>query len=175
MKIIVFVLGILTCLLVASVTISGQGVPLTVSISLEKSTNSQDADTAPGPIIPVGDPVTWTYEVTNTGQAYLYNVELYDDELGFLYEFLALGPGDTGTIIAQSQATAGQYENTGTVVAYGDIDGDQIGDVRVEASDDSHYFGGDPGSEPTIPLLPTAAIPIATATITIITKKRRKK
>ena len=157
-----------------SATISGQGLPLTTSISIEKSTNSQDADTAPGPTIPVGDPVTWTYEVTNTGQSYLHDVYLSDDKLGVLYIFDSIGPGDTETIIVQAQATAGQYENTATASGYGDVDGDGTGDVYVEDSDKSHYFGGDPGTPPTIPILPTAAIPVAFTAVTILAVRRKK-
>ena len=36
-------------------------------IDVEKATNGKDADVPPGPFIPVGDTVTWTYRVTNTG------------------------------------------------------------------------------------------------------------
>ena len=36
-------------------------------IDIVKSTNGTDANAAPGPLVPVGDPVTWTYVVTNTG------------------------------------------------------------------------------------------------------------
>jgi len=35
------------------------------SIDIEKATNGEDADNPTGPLIPVGDTVTWTYVVTN--------------------------------------------------------------------------------------------------------------
>lgn len=34
-------------------------------IDIEKDTNGEDADNPPGPSILVGDPITWTYVVTN--------------------------------------------------------------------------------------------------------------
>ena len=49
------------------------------SIEIEKSTNGDDADTAPGPFIPVGDPVPWTYAVTNTGNDTLTSIVVSDN------------------------------------------------------------------------------------------------
>ncbi len=43
-------------------------------IHLEKLTNDEDADEAPGPFISPGEDVTWTYRVTNTGNSDLTNV-----------------------------------------------------------------------------------------------------
>ncbi len=40
-------------------------------IDIEKATNGADADAPPGPFIPVGDAVNWTYVVTNTGNVAL--------------------------------------------------------------------------------------------------------
>ena len=48
-------------------------------IDLVKQTNGVDAETAPGPFIPVGGPVTWTYLVTNTGGLVLNNIVVIDD------------------------------------------------------------------------------------------------
>jgi len=48
-------------------------------IHLEKSTNGDDADAAPGPAIRVGEPVSWTYTVYNTGNAALTGVAVTDD------------------------------------------------------------------------------------------------
>ena len=54
----------------ASSAPAGSGEAQTGShIDVEKATNGQDADQAPGPEIPVGDPVTWTYGVTNVAGA----------------------------------------------------------------------------------------------------------
>ena len=47
-------------------------------IELKKFTNGNDADAAPGPFIPVGAPITWTYRVTNTGNGVLTSVVVRD-------------------------------------------------------------------------------------------------
>ena len=49
------------------------------AIDIEKSTNGVDADTAPGPLVPVGNTVTWTYLVTNTGNDTLSGVAVTDN------------------------------------------------------------------------------------------------
>ena len=51
-------------------------------IEIEKSTNGADADNAPGPLIAVGDPVTWTYVVTNPGNVPIADVAVTDDQAG---------------------------------------------------------------------------------------------
>src|SRR5262249_32603181 len=51
-------------------------------IDIEKDTNGESAELAPGPFIPVGGPVTWTYVVTNTGNSPLANVVVTDDQIG---------------------------------------------------------------------------------------------
>ncbi len=50
-------------------------------VNIEKDTNGVDADTPPeGPFIPVGDPVRWTYIVTNTGNIPLTGIDVADDQ-----------------------------------------------------------------------------------------------
>ncbi len=56
--------------------------PGTPSIDVEKYVNGHDADTPPGPTFTVGDTVTFTYVVTNTGNTPLSNVEVIDSTLG---------------------------------------------------------------------------------------------
>lgn len=50
------------------------------SVDIEKHTNGEDADIPTGPQIPVGNPVTWEYFVTNTGSMTLTNVTVEDDQ-----------------------------------------------------------------------------------------------
>ena len=105
-------------------------------IDIEKATNGFDADQPTGPRIPVGDPITWTYEVTNTGTENLRGVTVTDDVLGAIScPADVLLVGDSMTCTATGVAAAGQYANIGTVVGL---------DPRVTDSDPSHYFGEEP-------------------------------
>ena len=109
-------------------------------IDLEKLTNDEDADEAPGPFIPVGEAVNWTYRVTNTGNVILSNIQVVDTR---------------GVTVACAQATLGpglSMDCTGTGVAepdqYTNLAGAQgetpLGNL-VQDVDPSHYFGAEPG------------------------------
>jgi uncharacterized repeat protein (TIGR01451 family) len=114
-------------------------VGVSPGIDVEKSTNGLDADLAPGPFIPVGDPVNWTYVITNTGDTNLVNVVLDDDQLGTIdCDIPLLVPNDTATCNASGTAQPGLYENVATATGT-----DTLGQV-VQDSDPSHYFGEDP-------------------------------
>ena len=109
-------------------------------IDIEKATNGVDADLPPGPFIPVGGTVTWTYVVTNTGDAVLNGVAVTDSVLGPITCPAALNPLDPDesvTCTATGTAAAGQYENTGSVVGTSPTG-------PVQDSDASHYFGEAP-------------------------------
>ena len=118
-------------------------------IDIEKATNGVDADSPTGPVVPVGDPVTWTYVVTNTGAGPLASVVVEDDNGtpgntadDFNPTFLGgdtnsnnlLDPTETWTYEASGTAVAGQYTNLGTVTA------DDSG-TPVTASDPSNHLG----------------------------------
>jgi uncharacterized repeat protein (TIGR01451 family) len=106
-------------------------------ITIEKATNGQDADSAPGPTIVAGATVTWTYAVTNTGNVTLTNITVTDSDLGAVGTIASLAPGASQTLTKTGTAIAGQYANTGTAtVGYGG--------TPYSDSDDSHYFGGNP-------------------------------
>jgi len=113
----------------------------TPAITLEKSTNGQDADTAPGPTILFGDPVSWAYLVTNTGNVDLDPVTVTDDQgVTVSCPQTTLAPAASMTCTASGTAVAGQYTNLGT--ATGTPPG---GLANVQATDPSNYFGEAPG------------------------------
>ncbi len=115
---------------------------LAAGIDIEKATNGEDADTAPGPYIPVGDAVTWTYVVTNTGNVTLTDVAVSDDQLGAVScPKTTLAASESMTCTASGTAVAGQYANIGTAT------GTTPAQTTVTDSDPSHYFGSAPAIE----------------------------
>ncbi len=105
-------------------------------IQLETRTNGQDADTPPGPALIVGDPVSWTYQVSNTSGRDLLNVSVTDDQGMVVTCPATLVPaGESITCTASGTVLAGQYANVGTATAE-TPDGTPVSD-----SDPSHYFG----------------------------------
>jgi hypothetical protein len=108
------------------------------SITIEKATNGEDADTPTGPSISVGDPVNWTYLVTNTSNVELTNVTVVDDQgVTVSCPETTLAAGATMTCTATGVAVAGQYANVGTVTGLDPLE------TELTASDPSHYFGID--------------------------------
>jgi serine protease AprX len=111
------------------------------AIDIEKSTNGEDADTPIGPIINVGDPVTWTYTIANTGFFPLSDVAVTDDQ-GVTPAYVSgdtngdniLQTYETWVFEASGTAVEGQYANTGTVSA-------NHNSTPVSDDDTSHYFG----------------------------------
>ena len=120
------------------------------AIDIEKFTNGVQADTAGGadvPIITPGNTVTWTYEVTNTGQAQIVNVRVTDDRLGTVTQIInrtggnddnLLDPGETWVYQATGTAVEGSYENKATVVGLTAV-AQQVMDMDL-----SHYVGAAP-------------------------------
>ena len=121
-------------------------------IHVEKFVNGNDADTAPGIELAVGDPITWTYEVTNPGNILIRSVTLVDDQ-GLVPIFvdgddadLALEPGETWTYEATSAAAPGSHVNIATVSGLDMLEG------PVMHTDPANYFTGEvaPGETATI-------------------------
>jgi hypothetical protein len=123
-------------------------------LTIEKLTNGDDADFAPGPTVAIGSAVNWTYIVTNVGTVDLTEVAVEDDQ-GVVVSCSAttLAPQASMTCTGSGVAVAGQYANVGTATATwnamtpaGPVTG------PAEASDPSHYFGGDEEEGPKVTL-----------------------
>ena len=106
------------------------------AIDIEKSTNGEDADTEPGPILPVNAPLLWEFRVSNSGDVPLFEVTVSDDQgVPVLCPKGTLAPGEMMSCFGEGSATAGQYSNLGT--ASGRSAGGQV----ASDSDPSHYLG----------------------------------
>ncbi|MDJ0658451.1 MAG: SdrD B-like domain-containing protein [Crocosphaera sp.] len=119
-------------------------------IDIEKATNGQDADNPTGPEIPVGGTATFTYEVTNTGDIALDNVEVIDDNGtpddtsdDFTPDFVGgdtdgdgqLDVGEVWRYEATRTVTEGQYTNEAMVT------GHAPNGTIVMDMDTSNHFG----------------------------------
>jgi hypothetical protein len=110
--------------------------PTGPGIEITKLTNGEDANTAPGPSIPVGGAVIWEYIVRNTGDTVLTDIEVEDDQgVEVRCPKATLSKGESMTCSGRGTAVACQYSNLGTVTAR-TPDGDPVSD-----DDPSHYFG----------------------------------
>ncbi|WP_048144544.1 vWA domain-containing protein [Methanothrix harundinacea] len=105
-----------------------------LSIDIEKSTNGEDADSAPGPILNLSDNVTWTYVVNNTGNVNLTDVYVVDDIIGLIVGPITLGAGENQTFNRTGTAVLGQYQNN--VISNGTYNGTEVNDTDL-----SHYLG----------------------------------
>ncbi|HVE65177.1 MAG TPA: hypothetical protein VNC59_01245 [Thermoanaerobaculia bacterium] len=142
------------------------------AIQVVKRTNGTDNNSPPGPSVPIGSTVTFTYVVTNPGNAPLSNVVVVDDNgtpANVADDFNATFTGgdtnanslldttETWTFTASRIATAGQHTNT--AMASG-----SAGGLTVTDTDLDHHLGVIP---PTATPTPTSTrTPTATATRT---------
>jgi uncharacterized repeat protein (TIGR01451 family) len=113
----------------------------TAGLSLDKTTNGDDGIT-----LAVGDAVTWSYKVTNTGNVTVTDITVTDSDpaIGQVGTIASLAPGETRILTASGTAAAGNYSNTGTVSGQPvGSDNSAIGDA-ISASDGSSYFGSGP-------------------------------
>jgi uncharacterized repeat protein (TIGR01451 family) len=136
--------------------LSVQSATAAPGIQIVKFVNGQDANSPPGPQVPAGSAVTFTYVVTNIGTVPLANVVVTDDRLGTIPSFTGDTNGnglldltETWTYTATVTALAGQQTNVGTVTG-NDVNppGTQVTD-----SDPANYFGVPSG--PTVDLAVT--------------------
>jgi hypothetical protein len=139
-----------------NVTGSYNGTPVTASdpssyfggapaFTIEKLTNGYD-----GKDILTGQPITWTYNVTNTGNIGLTNLQVTDDNgtpLNPSDDFVvgtiaSLPVGSNQTLQKASTAITGAYANIGTASnTYTDGAGNS---TNLSVTDPSNYFGANP-------------------------------
>jgi len=119
------------------------------AVTIVKRTNGQDANSAPGPYILVGDAVTWTYVITNTGNVPLTGIAVTDDNgstANTADDFAAvcgssqLPVGEAQTCTASGLAQQAQYVNSAAISAQPKV-GDLLIGQPIANSDISHYFG----------------------------------
>ncbi|MFU8890107.1 MAG: hypothetical protein ACNA76_00415, partial [Anaerosomatales bacterium] len=109
-------------------------LPQNPALEIIKLTNGAD-----GEYIPVGAPITWTYQVTNTGNVTITDIEVTDDIEGLIGTIDVLAPGESDTLEHEGIAVEGEYENVGTAVG-----NPPEGEDVVDDDDDSSYFGSSP-------------------------------
>ncbi len=118
------------------------------AIVLQKAVNGEDADTPPGPTVLVGSTLSWTFEVTNSGNVALSSVSVVDDVLGGITcPKTTLAVGESMTCSAQSAASEGAHQNIGTA------SGESPSGTVVQDTDPANYVGelsniGDEGCTP---------------------------
>ncbi|MDI2035496.1 DUF7507 domain-containing protein [Paenarthrobacter nitroguajacolicus] len=133
----------------AAVNVSGKP-----ALGIVKKTNGKVYTAAPGAIVTNGSDVTWTYEVTNTGDTPLADVAVSDaftagdGSAGTLTPTSGdtgpLAPGDTRTFTASGKAIAGEYHNTATATGTAtDKDGVPLAQQPAPATADSWYLTGE--------------------------------
>jgi uncharacterized repeat protein (TIGR01451 family) len=109
---------------------------VSLNVNFVKRTNGEDAKTGPGPYVAMGDPVEWTYTVTNNSNVPLPFTVVDNPAVDIDCPKDTLDPVDTVVCTASGNAVAGQYVNTATLTAVtpGDLD-------NLTQTDTSHYFG----------------------------------
>ncbi len=88
------------------------------SVDIEKDTNGAQSDEAPGENIAAGDPVTWTYVVTNTGATALLDAAVVDSDPAVVVDCDIDGDGVMdGTNVIPFMAVGGSVTCEGTGIA----------------------------------------------------------
>ena len=163
-------LALLACLASMAIPVFAQAP----AIQVVKLTNGTDNNSPPGPTVPVGSTVTFTYVVTNPGVGALSGVTVRDDNGtpgnpadDFIATFVGgdananglLDTSETWTFSASRIATAGQYTNVATAT------GTAAPATQVTSTDPDNHFGALPTATPT-PTATATSTPTTTATST---------
>lgn len=99
-------------------------------VTVQTLVNGVDADVSPGPYIPEGTPVNWTYVVTNAGNVPLTSIVV----AGSGGATVTCGPAGTTDMIPGPLAPGSTVTCTGTAPAAAATEGPQAGSGSVEAT-----------------------------------------
>lgn len=122
------------------------------AITLTKKTNGQHVTSAPGPALQTGSAVTWTYQVTNTGNTTLDPVTVTDKDadgnpVSVTCPSGPLAVGASITCQATGTAITGQYHNTAVVAGTPVDDQDQaIAGAKAPTATDQSWYHGAPAT-----------------------------
>ena len=105
------------------------------AISIITRTNATNNDVPTGPKLVIGKPVTWSYLVTNIGNATLTGVSVSDSRVGPICSIGTLAPSASQTCTKTGTVQAGQYVNVGTA------SGNDPSSQPVTATNPDHYYG----------------------------------
>lgn len=106
-------------------------------IDIELATNSVDADASSGPTVANGDPIEWTYVVTNTGATELVDVVVIDGAGNTICTIGLLGRAQSSMCSVPSQASCVQSGRRDATVS-----GVSPNGVRVGDADPTHWSTG---------------------------------
>ncbi|HRL12812.1 MAG TPA: hypothetical protein PKX07_13095 [Aggregatilineales bacterium] len=114
-------------------------VEVVKSVSVDGGVSWNDAELPSGPSVEVGAPVSFLFQVINTGDFPLTNISLTDSVLDLSTCVIPASldvDGSFDCVVGPLTATAGQHVNIASVTA--SANGETVSD-----SDSAHYFGGD--------------------------------
>ncbi|MDM7934578.1 MAG: choice-of-anchor K domain-containing protein, partial [Methanothrix sp.] len=119
-------------------------IELNPQINITKKTNGMRYTSGPGPTIPGGCTIAWTYTVTNPGNVPLSSVTVTDDRVTVPSDHTGdtnndgkLDPGEVWVYTATGTASSGQHSNKATATG-------SFASVQVQATDWSYYYGCTP-------------------------------
>jgi uncharacterized repeat protein (TIGR01451 family)/LPXTG-motif cell wall-anchored protein len=157
----------------------GQPTPPTPGIDLVKFVNGIHAPNPPGPTIPAGNDVVFTYRVTNTSALTLIDISLVDDEIGVVTcPRTQLAPGESMLCTSATEiAISGQYDNVATVTGYPvDTDGQPAGPPLTD-TDRGHYTNGElpeTGSDTSTVVQLGSLLLVLGVALTLLTRRRSR-
>jgi hypothetical protein len=137
-------------------------IALVKDVSVDGGASWSDANSAPGPRVDIGEPVSFRFTVTNTGNVAVGGLTLMDSTFDTssctVPEALEVG-ASFECVIGPFDAVDGQHTNMATATAL-------FGEQTLTVMDAANYFGGEPESD--LPITIVIEGPVESININII-------